>query len=225
MSDPDLVEQLQPIIEETVDRLRHADFRPDPIAGNLFSRITSVMSSAYKRHGNILEAAILTRIASMERYEAHGVDRFYYNDVARNVVNAAMADPSQLDDTHLPYVDDNQLDRLQLDMVVYDRETKIVTSYEIKRGNGAHDANARRGMKRDALTAKVLLKSYAELHGWDVAGSRSYVIFYYGIRGLPHPLGLIGDELNDHFGDAGITDDIEAVNRSFRRQLFEILSQ
>ena len=38
-------------IEKTIQSLEAKTFLADPIAGPHFSKITSVMSSAYKRHG------------------------------------------------------------------------------------------------------------------------------------------------------------------------------
>ena len=54
-----ILDLLKPEIEKTVTGLDSKLFDPDPIAGPHFSKITSVMSSAYKRHGYILERAIL----------------------------------------------------------------------------------------------------------------------------------------------------------------------
>ena len=54
-----VLDLLKPEIENTIKRLDTKHFEPDPIAGPHFSKITSVMSSAYKRHGDILERAIL----------------------------------------------------------------------------------------------------------------------------------------------------------------------
>jgi hypothetical protein len=46
-----VLELLKPEIEKTIKGLDSKNFEPDPIAGPHFSKITSVMSSAYKRHG------------------------------------------------------------------------------------------------------------------------------------------------------------------------------
>jgi len=54
-----VLDLLKPEIEKTIKGLDSKNFPPDPIAGPHFSKITSVMSSAYKRHGYILERAIL----------------------------------------------------------------------------------------------------------------------------------------------------------------------
>ena len=53
---------LDPLIDATIERLNDKVFPPDPIAGPHFSRIVSVMSSAYKRHGYIIERAILEQL-------------------------------------------------------------------------------------------------------------------------------------------------------------------
>jgi hypothetical protein len=46
-----VLDLLKTEIEKTVIRLDSKRFDPDPISGQHFSKITSVMSSAYKRHG------------------------------------------------------------------------------------------------------------------------------------------------------------------------------
>ena len=58
-----VLDLLKPDIEKTIRALDSKRFAPDPIAGPHFSKITSVMSSAYKRHGYILEHAILEALS------------------------------------------------------------------------------------------------------------------------------------------------------------------
>ena len=57
-----LLDLMKPDIEVTVNKLVNKKFNQDPIAGEYFSKITSVMSSAYKRHGYLLEKSILNRL-------------------------------------------------------------------------------------------------------------------------------------------------------------------
>ena len=45
---PTLVELLDPEIEATICRLNKKKFQPDPIAGDTFSRVVSLTSSATK---------------------------------------------------------------------------------------------------------------------------------------------------------------------------------
>jgi len=48
-------DRVKPLVDETVRRLAVKAFRDDPIAGGRYARATSIVSSAYKRHGKILE--------------------------------------------------------------------------------------------------------------------------------------------------------------------------
>ena len=59
---PDFFERVLPEVERTIELLRKKKFRIDPIAGEHYSRSTSVISSAYKRHGSIIEAALRERL-------------------------------------------------------------------------------------------------------------------------------------------------------------------
>jgi hypothetical protein len=52
------MERVTPIVDQTIQALAKVDFVPDPIAGAHYARITSIVSSAYKRHGKILEFAL-----------------------------------------------------------------------------------------------------------------------------------------------------------------------
>ena len=54
-----VLDLLKPRIDRTLNELDKKEFATDPVAAPYFSRITSMMSSAYKRHGHILERAIL----------------------------------------------------------------------------------------------------------------------------------------------------------------------
>ena len=56
-----VLEKLEPIIDKTIAKLSDPNFRTDPIGGK-FAFVTSVISSAYKRHGLILEAALRERL-------------------------------------------------------------------------------------------------------------------------------------------------------------------
>jgi len=219
-----VLDKLRPQVDATVEALSSATFRVDPIAGALFSRLVSVLSSAYKRHGSIIESAIVESLRSNPRYEVWRVEKFGIQQQAQTTVAAALGDTSSLDHSHLPYVGDNAGDSsIQLDAVVFDHDTGIVSAYEIKRGNGYFDAGKQRSMKKDALLAKILLRSHCETRGFEAVNSKTHIIFYYGLRSVPAPIGLIGDELDDHFQMA-IREDVELVNGYFRSRLFEIIS-
>ena len=220
-----VLDVLKPLVDTTVSALAGVEFRPDPIAGTLFSRMTSVLSSAYKRHGPIIERAIVEALNQNDRYTVWGVDRFGVQQQASTTVAAAGNNPLSLANTHLPYVGDNGGDaNLQIDAVVFDHETSIVSSYEIKRGNGTFDAGKQRSMKREALLSKILLRDHCIQRGHQAVDSRAHVIFYYGLRSISAPIGIIGSELDAHFG-IPVWEEVELVNTYYRSRLFEIISQ
>ena len=77
---------------------------------------------------------------------------------------------------------------------------------------------------RDLLSTQVLLKSYGETRELEVDVANSMIIFYYGIRSIPKPFSLIGDELDEHFG-FDLVSAIELVNGYFKHRLLEILEK
>jgi hypothetical protein len=52
------MERVAPVVNETIRALAKTKFINDPIAGESYSRAKSIVSSAYKRHGKILETAL-----------------------------------------------------------------------------------------------------------------------------------------------------------------------
>ena len=66
----DILPLLEPELEKTIDSLNRTEFAPDPIAGAHFSRMVSLLSSSYKRHGYILERSILEAIKAQDGVQA-----------------------------------------------------------------------------------------------------------------------------------------------------------
>jgi len=217
-----VLEALKPTIEETITLLNNKKFKPDPIGGEHFSKIVSLMSSAYKRHGFIIEKAILESLRQQPELIAWETHEFYVSSVADHLVDASLKNPESLNGAAAPYVEPAER-KLQIDALVYNKGTKTLRCYEIKRGNGLHDAGKRRSILRDALCAQVLLKSFGEHQGFSVAESASFVIFYYGACSLPKPFSITSDEMNAHFG-YDIKSDIEAVNDYFKTRLYQLLT-
>ena len=216
---------LKPLVDATIDSLAATEFRVDPIAGVLFSRVVSVLSSAYKRHGSIIERSIVEALRQSGRYDVWQVERFGVQQQASTTVAAAGNFAASLNATHLPYVGDGLGDaHLQIDAVVFDHQTHIVSSYEIKRGNGAFDAGKQRSMRREALLSKILLKNHCTARGFGATDSAAHIVFYYGVRSIPAPIGIIGTELDEHF-EMPIYEQVEEVNAYFRTRLFEIISR
>jgi hypothetical protein len=212
---------LTPVVDATIQRLKNKAFKPDPIAGVHFSRIVSLMSSAYKRHGFILERALLERLKQCPEFDVWSDAEFQVQSDADTIASGALGNPAGIIGTEIRYGPGSRT--LQVDAVVYNRTTPSLRAYEIKRGAGTHDAGKRRSILRDALCTQILLKSYGQTRGLEVSETSAHVVFYYGMKSLPRPFALTGDELDKHFGWP-VRAAVEAVNELFRSRLFAILS-
>lgn len=214
------LDRVAPVVDLTISRLASQRFLVDPIAGDKFSRQTSIISSAYKRHGAILEVAIRESLRESNRHRVWREDAFKVSRAADQIVGQ-QTDDAYLSTT-LPYGE--AIRTLQIDMIAFDDADKTLRAYEIKRGNGAFDAGKIRSIRRDLNVTQMLLKSYGETFNLQPVKAEARVIFYYGIRSLPRPYSLIGTELNDHFGFA-VYDLVEAANQYFRQKLHELLER
>ena len=212
------MERVTPIVDETIRALAAVRFVEDPIAGARYSRATSIVSSAYKRHGRILEFALRESLRESNRHRV-------WNDAAFRVSREAdaLANTQDFDAclrTTLPY--GNSVRTLQIDMVAFDSADQTIRAYEIKRGFGQFDAGKIRSITRDLKCIQVLLKSYAEFSTLVPTSAESKIIFYYGRRSIPRPWSLVKSELDEHFGFP-VVDKIEQANDYFRTKLHALL--
>lgn len=217
----DLVDIMKPEIEATIQRLHAKKFRPDPIAGEHFSKIVSVMSSAYKRHGFIIERSILEKLKLNPNFEVWEDKLFQVPATADHIVDSAIVEPEHIFGSETGYREGHRT--LQVDVIVFNRLNGNIRAYEIKRGSGLHDAGKRRSILRDLLCLQVLLKSYGQQRGLDVTDAKAHIIFYYGQCSIKKPFSLTKDELDEHF-DFPIVEEVEAVNQYFKDRLFSILT-
>ena len=220
MTVPRLVDSLRPFVDDTIASLAKTDFRVDPIGGEHYSKATSIVSAAYKRHGRILEEAIRTRLADCEYFTVWHEPRFYVSPVADQAITGRNADISDSLPIELPYLDHGRT--IQIDAIVFDRRIGSVRGYEIKRANGDFDAGKKRSILKDLLALQSLLKSYAAKRGYVAALAEARLIAYYGIKPLPAPLSIGGNEIDDHFVFPVFTY-VEEVNDYFREQLYDLL--
>ena len=211
-------DRVKPLVDETVRRLAINAFRDDPIAGRRYARATSIVSSAYKRHGKILEAAIFERLRDNNRLSVWSDPTFAISAAAEGLVhNSPRPDCFK---SQLPY---GQAARtVQVDIVVYDTLNRSLRTYEVKRGNGAHDAGKVRSIMRDLICTHVLLRSYGSDRGHEVDHSEAKIIYYYGVRSIPPPISLVREDLDEHF-DYPVVEAVEQVNAYFRDRLHALL--
>jgi hypothetical protein len=216
-----VLELLKEEIDRTIKSLDSKAFEPDPIAGPHFSKITSVMSSAYKRHGMIIERAILESLKRYPHFKVWNDHAFQVSPAVDAIVAGSISEPKKLIGTDYPYSPGTR--SLQVDIIIFDERDRTIRAYEVKRGFGWHDSGKKRSMLRDVLCVQVLLKSHGKEKGFDISNAFSRMIFYYGKCSIPKPFSLTGGELDDHF-QCGIHAEVEDVNHYFRSRLFEILA-
>src|ERR1700752_865619 len=80
--------RVAPVVDETIKALSRAAFLEDPIAGSKYSRATSIISSAYKRHGRILEAAVRESLRESNRHQVWQEDAFRVSTAADALVGS-----------------------------------------------------------------------------------------------------------------------------------------
>jgi hypothetical protein len=211
-------DRVKPLVDETVRRLAIKAFRSDPIAGSKYARATSIVSSAYKRHGKILEAAIFERLRDNNRLSVWTDPTYAVSAAADALVHSSTR--ADCFKSQLPYGEAKRT--LQIDIVVYDTLNRSLRTYEVKRGNGEHDAGKVRSIMRDLICTHVLLKSYGQVRGHDVDHAEAKIIYYYGVRSVPAPVSLVRDELDAHF-EYPVVEAVEQVNSYFRDRLHEVL--
>jgi len=212
------MERVGPVVDETIDALSRVKFVEDPIAGARYSRATSIVSSAYKRHGRILEIALRESLRESNRHSVWQDDAFRVSREADALANTQELEAGRR--TTLPYGD--AIRTLQIAMVAFDSADQSIRAYEIKRGNGQFDAGKIRSITRDLKCIQVLLKSYGEFRKLKPTAAESKIIFYYGVRSIPRPWSLVKGELDDHFGFP-VIEKIEQANDYFRVKLHALL--
>ena len=214
----DFMDRVAPVVDETINALASVRFVEDPIAGPKYSRATSIVSSAYKRHGRILEIALRESLRDSNRHRVWHDDAFKVSREADAL--ASTQDLLACLQTTLPY--GNSVRTIQVDLMAFDGADHSMRAYEIKRGNGQFDAGKVRSITRDLKCVQVLLKSYADLQNLNPLFAESKIIFYYGIRSIPSPWSLVKHELDEHFGYP-VTEKIEQANDYFRIRLINLL--
>lgn len=161
-----VLEAVRDEVEKTIRALDRKKFAPDPIAGPHFSKITSVLSSAYKRHGYILERGLLEALKTCPDFDVWREDNFQVPSAVDHIVAGSILQPTALIGTDYPYSTGHRT--LQVDVIVFDKRTGVLRAYEVKRGNGAYDSGKRRSITRDILSIQVLLKNYGKSKGLAV---------------------------------------------------------
>ena len=206
-------------IDRTIASLAAIDFPGDPVVSRRSARVASIVMSAYKRHGNIIDLALRECLGDSERYRVWSEPQFRISAAADHLA-ITEADARR---ALLPY---GNADRtVQLDMLVYDLVDECIRSYEIKRANGGHDSGKVQQIKRNLACVQALLVGYGD-EGLICTPRRaeSWIVCYYGVQaGLYKPRALTRDQLDAHF-DIPVVDSVEAATAYYRERLDEVLA-
>lgn len=216
----DTLDALKPTVDSTIAALAKSAFRLDPVGGERYSRQTSIVSSSYKRHGQILERAIRQRLSESKYFTVWHEPTFRVSEISDRAIRGRNKDIPEGGLIELPYSDPGRI--IQVDALVFDARVKTLRSYEIKRGNGHFDAGKKRSLLRDVLCTQSLLRSYGSQRGFTASICEAMVICYFGVRALPQSLCLVADDLDDHFVFP-VKKDVERVNQYFQEQLHMLL--
>jgi len=228
-----LLEKMKPLVDKTIDSIADGKFPEDPIGGK-YSRVSSVVQSAYKRHGLILEKTILAHMQSINKFKAWEDREFWTPEKAIRAATDMQEDLRKDGDyERQEFKYNSKLNEknpgsthLQVDLFVYNKKEKSLNSYEIKRGGGHHDSGKQKSIVKDLLITETLLKSYGENNGLKVNNTKSYIIFFYaggtlGKKPNKH-FKLEGKDLDQHF-NSEVFNNIETVNNYFKKKLHEML--
>lgn len=213
------LERLRHFVDNTIEKLGSARFREDPIAGRKYSRATSIISSAYKRHGAILELALLERLKECARLRVWTEDDFKLSH--ESLIRARVSERIEpLLEMDLPYGDRER--SIGVDIMVYDEKEASLRSYNVKRGNGSYDGGKRRLIQEELVRTDMLLTDYGRVCGLEPASSHAHIVFYYGLLSIPAPLAIAGSDLDTHF-NFPVIDAIERVNSYFVQRLHGLI--
>ena len=211
-------EKLRAAVDGHLQSLRRVRFTPDPLFPTHSLR-RQIEGSAIKRHGGLIEAAIIEALTLEADYQLWNEPRFYISTAADHVVQSQ--EPKEIALTHLPY--GHECRSLQIDLMAYSRSRRRLGAYEIKRGLGRHDSSKLRSMRRDLFAVQTVLASYGIRERRVIVDEAiSRVIFYYGARSLPAAWSLVGAELDEHFGCC-IRRLVEEMTDYFRVRLEDLI--
>ena len=112
----DFFDRVLPEVQKTIDLLQKKKFRVVPIAGEEYSRSTSVISSAYKRHGKIIEAALRERLKDNDEFVVWDEPLFKVSHPA----NLLSGNANDCMGASLPYGDEVRTVQIDLTRIIHD---------------------------------------------------------------------------------------------------------
>jgi hypothetical protein len=211
--------QIKMAIDGTLARLRRKRFPLDPAVPPRYARAASIVASAYKRHGLILQLALVRALVSDPKLAVWSDVPFFITSAADHVCQVSADD--SVAQSSLAYQPEAGRP-IRLDIVVLRSDIGLLSSYEIKRGNGPSDAGKTRQIKRDLICTQLLLRNYGMRLGYAVNSAEAHLISYYGRGHIKPPWSIEREALDEHFG-CDVVQPIEQATDYFRFRLEAML--
>jgi hypothetical protein len=213
------IPEMDPLLKAATEAVANAvntKFPLDGLLGPELSRLISVCASVVKRHGLLLERAIIDALEKSERFQVLHNPVVPITAAADSLV--ASNPPETLARVALRY-DAPTVRSVTHDLVVIDTHCAWAGAYQVKRGGGDMGPRLRRPLERDLAATRLLLRSYLRDLGYtsiDIVTTGA--IDWLGSAGLPEHLSIAGTELDAHFG-VPVTPTIERMTAHLRAEL------
>jgi hypothetical protein len=202
--------------DEAVTSAINTRFPLDGLLGAELSRLISVSNSVVKRHGLLLERAIITALEASGRFQVLHNPVIPITAAADSLV--ASNPPETLARVALRY-DTPAVRSVTHDIVVIDTHCAWAGAYQVKRGGGDMGPRLRKPLERDLAAVRLLLRSYLRDQGFSAVDVvTTAAIDWLGSAGLPEHLTILGTEIDDHFG-VPVVPTIERMTEHLRAAL------
>lgn len=209
-------------IQDTIEAALARPYRRDPVIPRDISRTQSAIGSAVKRHGSVIQLAVIEQLRRSPHHVVIDCQEFPITHQADRLAEDRAYETCL--QTSLPYRPEDRIRVIAPDALVLDLRARMVSAYEIKRGAGALDAGKKRSTERDLLCLAMLAPSIVEALGYSVVRpGRAFLISYYGVVSVHPCLSLTGNDLDRHFG-VPIQGYLAEVNHLYRRHLMDSLN-
>jgi hypothetical protein len=215
------LERMEPLLGATLDGLAGTSFRIDPLGGQKYSRATSIISSAYKRHGQLLGRALLERLKDCSQYVVWTEQELKLSFSTIAELSRGLQ-PEAYREISCPYGDEER--SIPVDVITFNPSKGLIRSYNVKRGNGSYDAGKKRQLVNELLRTQMLLAGYGNSLGYRVVNAEAYVLFYYGVISAPRSYALVRENLDEHFMFPVVAA-LEAMNDEFSARLHKLIEQ
>lgn len=209
------------LIGQTIQRLHRLQAQPDPIVPPYLQRSYSILNSAVRMDGHILEAALFEALNSAPHLKVTRAPRINLPAAADQIL-AGHANAEALAGSDL-YYDPRGGRRVTPDLSVWDRVRQALDWIEVKRGLGKTDCGKTRQTTRDLQCLLLIAKSYAKSQlGIDISTSTAAVCAIHGVTTVPLELQANVDELEVRY-QIDIRSYLDAAQHEFRSRLEELL--